>query len=138
MEILRIIILLSLIIFIVISQEPSIKASLDEKRKYMLGLMNTVRAQQNIGLGSLTLDATLNTVAQGHSADMIKRNFFSHTNPDGLGPGERARKVGFTARVGENIAMGQTLTQMHKNLMNSPGHFNNTINKDWTRTGVGI
>jgi hypothetical protein len=40
---------------------------------------------------------------------MHARHFFDHVNPDGLGPGERARRAGYAwTRVGENIAAGSS------------------------------
>ncbi len=98
--------------------------------------MNQVR--NGLGLPSLYLDSALNSIAQAHSADMVARNFFSHVNPSGLTPTNRATAAGFNYPVGENIAMATTLLAIHTSLMNSPGHYNNTIKSDWTRAGVGI
>lgn len=62
--------------------------------------MNNVRLNQNTGLVALYLDVALNGLAQGHSNDMVKRNFFDHINPDGLGPQQRATAAGFNYSVG--------------------------------------
>lgn len=104
----------------------------------MLSLMNQVRISQKLGLVSLYQDSALNSIAQAHSNDMVARNFFSHNNPDGLTPQQRAKNAGFNYSVGENIAMNVNLTAAHNSLMASPPHFANTITKDWTRAGVGI
>ena len=40
--------------------------------------------------------------------------------------------------VGENLAISSSLTRSHQQLKASKGHFNNSINKDWTRVGFGI
>ena len=37
----------------------------------------------------------LDYVARGHSLDMAKRGFFSHTNPDGNDPADRGDRIGF-------------------------------------------
>ncbi|MCY3022868.1 MAG: PKD domain-containing protein [Planctomycetota bacterium] len=58
----------------------------------------------------LVMNKNLLQAARAHSKDMNDRNFFAHTNPDGLGPGERAAAAGYTGGVGENIAMGTALT----------------------------
>ena len=66
------------------------------------------------GLGALTENIKLDTAARRHSEDMAIRNFFDHTNPDGIGPNERASAAGYPLRrpapgggyfygVGENI-----------------------------------
>ena len=134
----RLLLFIAALALVAICAEPPASAPLDDKRAYMLALMNSVRLNLNTGLVSLYLDGSLNTMAQGHSVDMVTRNFFSHTNPSGQTPQDRATAFGFTYPVGENIAYGPSLDTIHANLMASPGHYNNTINKDWTRAGVGI
>lgn len=119
-------------------QEPSSSADLAARRNYLLNLINQVRASQNLGLGPLYLDVALNGLAQAHSVDMVKRGFFSHTNPSGLNAQQRATAAGFNYSVGENIAYGQSLASVHLALMRSAPHFANTINANWTRVGVGI
>ena len=43
----------------------------------------------------LAMNDKLHQAASSHSADMIARDFFSHTNPDGQGPSERLAEVGY-------------------------------------------
>lgn len=81
-------------------QEPLYTDSLDTKRLYMISLMNSVRSQQSTGLAALYMDVALNGIAQAHSVDMVNRNFFSHVNPDGLSPQQRATAAGFRYSVG--------------------------------------
>src|SRR5215213_6461871 len=50
----------------------------------VLALVNQERAAA--GCGALAADDALAAVARGHSADMRDRDFFDHTNPDGLDP----------------------------------------------------
>lgn len=120
-------------------QEPDATADIDVRRNYVIGLINQVRDQQGTGLGPLYMDAALNEQAQKHSEDMVARNFFDHTNPDGQLPQDRATAANFTYGVSENIAHGySTLTKLHNALMNSPPHFSNTNKRYWTRAGVGI
>lgn len=84
------------------------------------------------------IDETLNKLARGHSADMIQRKYFDHFSPDGKGVGDRAKLIGFDYSVGENIAISGTVLEAHQSLMKSPGHYNNTINPEWTRCGFGF
>lgn len=84
------------------------------------------------------MDDDLNAIAQSHSEDMNKRNYFSHTSPEGLGPGERARKMNFTGSIGENIAQSNSLTEAHLGLERSASHLENSVSKSWSRVGVGI
>lgn len=50
------------------------------------------------GLSALVWDEQLARIARGHSQDMAEQDFFSHRNLEGEGPGERARRKGFTRR----------------------------------------
>lgn len=58
------------------------------------------------GCPALKLDNRLSRAAQGHASDMVRRHFFRHTNPDGLGPADRAAQQGWSGTVGEDIALG--------------------------------
>lgn len=103
----------------------------------VLELVNSERAK--IGLSALTLDSTLNAVATAHSKDMATRNFFSHTNPDGLSPFDRIKNAGVSYKTaGENIAMGQkSAEQVVNSWMNSEGHRKNILNASFTKMGLG-
>ena len=86
----------------------------------------------------MKLDDKLNLLAQNHSRDMVQRNFFNHRNPDGQGPGDRARAIGINQPIGENIAISFSLTQADKQLEESPGHFRNSVNPSYETVGFGI
>ena len=76
-------------------------------------LINEQR-QQN-GLSTLSSDSFLASIARGHSYDMSLRNFFEHTNPDGMDARARGEWAGYpcvrdyetyyTEGISENIAM---------------------------------
>lgn len=90
--------------------------------------------------GPLTMEPHLRCAARVHSKDMDDRNFFSHTNPDGEGPGQRIDKAqyGNYSTWGENIAAGSpnaagTMNQW----MGSDGHCANIMNPDFEHIGVG-
>lgn len=77
-----------------------------------LDLREGLHPQEASGLGPrppLAFHADLIAAARAHARDMHARHFFDHVNPDGLGPGERARRAGYAwTRVGENIAAGSS------------------------------
>lgn len=104
------------------------------------------------GLSTLQPEGTLDTIARGHSDDMLARNFFEHVNPDGLAASDRIaiqhrRLIGLT---GENIWMSSGLNPSEidklanemmygeKGWMNSPGHRANILRPEYTHLGVGI
>ncbi|WP_327302656.1 sigma-70 family RNA polymerase sigma factor [Streptomyces sp. NBC_01298] len=104
----------------------------------VISLVNSERAKA--GCGPLKEDAQLRTAAQGHSDDMARRDFFSHTNPDGADPGQRTTAAGYRwSTYGENIAMGQrTAAQVMDSWMKSQGHRENILNCSFKDIGVGI
>jgi len=103
----------------------------------VLLLVNQERA--NAGLPPLAINPELTRAARNHSQDMIDRNFFSHTNPDGNGPAQRAAAEGYpSSYVGENIAAGYWTPQAVMDAwMNSPGHRANILNANYTEIGIG-
>ncbi len=119
------------------------RANTGEMEAYMVTLVNKHR--KDAGLGSLSQDSTLSTIARGHAADMIKRKFFDHVNPSGEDPRARARAGGYAGWVRENIAYtiyslpGSVLVEMaDKDLMNSPGHRKNILDDTGQSVGIGI
>jgi stress response protein SCP2 len=98
---------------------------------------NAERARHRLGL--LTVDPRLAAAAQGHSADMVRRTFFAHENPDGAQVWDRAVAAGYTYRkVAENIAAGQpTAADVVRGWMESPGHRANILDGELTQIGVG-
>ncbi|AQS71182.1 CAP domain-containing protein [Streptomyces pactum] len=104
----------------------------------VVGLTN--RERTRAGLPALAVDTRLARAAQAHSADMVARDFYSHTDPDGGEPWDRAAAAGATRRtVGENIACGPRCpADVVEGWMNSPGHRANILKADFTHIGVGL
>jgi uncharacterized protein YkwD len=100
-------------------------------------LMNEHR--ESIGLSALVWDSRVAAVAAAHSQDMEDRDFFSHTNPDGEGPGDRLREADIDLRAwGENIAWGySTGSAVLGAWLASEGHRENIENGYFTHHGVG-
>jgi hypothetical protein len=48
------------------------------------------------GRSAMRWHPTLHAVARAHACDMAERDFFGHTDPDGVGPNLRARAAGYT------------------------------------------
>ena len=75
---------------------------------------------------------------------MVKRNFFSHVNPEGQGPQERLRKAGIATPLAENILSGAlTPEEAHDEFMNEPAddpynHRGNILNHAFRYVGIGI
>jgi len=101
-------------------------------------LANQERTANGCGV-MLALNDKLHQAAYDHSADMVARDFFSHTNPDGEGPSERLAEVGYVwSWWGENIAAGYVSPEdVMAGWMGSDGHRANILNCNFTEIGVG-
>jgi uncharacterized protein YkwD len=96
--------------------------------------------RSKVGASPLVLDSRIIDVAQNFAEDMYQRNYFSHTNPEGLSVADRLKKnqVPWTS-AGENIAWGQQSPREVMNAwMNSPGHRENLLNKSYKKIGIGL
>lgn len=128
----------------------------------IIQLTNAERAAE--GLPPLAHDPALDRIARAHSRDMLARGFFSHENPDGDGPTERAQKAGYPPGktvdgtemigVGENIGMmplgsvedigfvareaRSIASAQVRGWMDNRGHRSNILSEDYERIGVGV
>lgn len=114
-----------------------------EMESHLLKLVNQHRAQA--GLGALGANGQLADIARAHAEDMAKRGFFSHVNPDGLDPNDRARMAGWGGLVRENIGFSSnrgdglaTTEAVDVTLMNSPPHRATILNNVSAQVGIGI
>ena len=103
----------------------------------VLRLTNAERAAA--GCGPLHADSRLAAAAQGHSADMASRRYFSHITPEGTTPWDRAREAGYDTPSAENIAMGyRTPADVVVAWMRSQDHRQNILNCSSHALGVGF
>jgi uncharacterized protein YkwD len=126
------------------------------------------RERRRHGLPTLRWDDPLSGIAREHSRDMAKRNYFSHTSPEGNGFSYRYRKSGYACGItvnniiytgAENIfqnnlydrittvngvkyydwnSMEEIADSTVEGWMNSPGHRQNILTPHWQREGIGI
>ncbi|MFQ1001709.1 CAP domain-containing protein [Modestobacter sp. SSW1-42] len=102
----------------------------------VLALVNDARAAA--GCGPVGADGELAGVARAHSSDMRDRGYFSHTDPDGRSPFDRAAQAGVDARA-ENIARGQAdADAVVRAWLDSPGHRQNVLNCSYRTMGLGL
>ena len=100
-------------------------------------LVNQIREEN--GLEPFVYNETLAETARAHSQDMIDRNFFDHTNPDGKSPFDRMRDNGLSySMAAENIAAGYpSPEEVVEGWMNSDGHRANILG-GCEELGVGL
>jgi len=99
-------------------------------------LVNSIRVRS--GLKALTIDLRLQKLAIAHSVDMVKRSYFSHTNPEGQSSSDRLRNAGISFRkCSENISKNYPSSIFsHEGYMNSEGHRKNILG-DYKYIGIG-
>lgn len=112
--------------------------SIQQNFEYLMFLLTNQTRVSN-DLKPLVWAPELLESARLHSADMVARGFFGHTNPDGKEPYQRLETTGISfSATAENLAAGQfDPIHAHEALMNSPGHRRN-IFTDMLKLGVGI
>ena len=109
--------------------------SLDEMRALQLERINKER--KAAGRSTLELDDDLNEVAQIRAEEITE--YFDHDRPDGSDCFTLYEDYGFDSYRGENIAMGyRTVTAVMDGWMNSQGHKDNILNKNFKRVGLGL
>ncbi|QJW45446.1 serine protease [bacterium BFN5] len=100
-------------------------------------LLNQDRAAN--GLPALTLNSKLTSLADAYAADMIKRGYFSHYNPEGQSPFDRMNNAGISYRTaGENLAINTSVSAAETAFMKSSGHRANILNSSYTDVGIGV
>lgn len=93
-----------------------------------------------MGRHALRLHEKLGLAAHGHSVDMDKLGFFSHTSrvPGKEGMGDRMRLVGAkVAGLSENIAIARSARGAHDGWTHSSGHHRNILDASWRIVGIG-
>lgn len=97
------------------------------------------RTRRQAGMRELREHEGLREVALGHSRDMAENDFIGHTSPTTGTAADRIRAAGLpTGLVLENIGRGYGAQEIHRGLMESPGHRANLVNPDVTHVGIGV
>jgi uncharacterized protein YkwD len=111
----------------------------------LFAMANNVRCRH--GLPAFLKDERCRDAARAHSADMLNRHYFSHTDPEGRSVKERLPANSAIRTWGENIWTGcgydprqiQHLAEaIMSGWMNSPGHRSNILSPEYTHLGVGV
>lgn len=110
-----------------------------------LCLLNAERRQRR--LPPLRLNGRLSRAASVHSADMVRRDYFSHESLSGASFVDRIRRTGYLSGprawlVGENLAWGSgdraSAAAIVRAWMGSPGHRSNILQRRFREIGIGV
>ncbi len=112
------------------------QAGIDSYAQAVFAQVNQERAKA--GLSALKLDSSLSRMALDKAKDMATNKYFDHTSPTYGSPFDMMKTYGISyTYAGENIAMGQRNAQeVMKDWMNSPGHRQNILGKNYDTIGV--
>jgi uncharacterized protein YkwD len=123
---------------------PPAAAQADDVQSRILALVNEARARPRrcgseffAATRPLRLNATLQTVAAAHAADMARQNYFDHVGRDGSHVEDRASSSGYRwRRIGENIAAAHTRAETAmQDWLGSAEHCANVMSPDYTEMG---
>jgi uncharacterized protein YkwD len=121
------------------------EASIKTLRNATRCLLNRKRAAH--GLGRTSGNGNLTSAATGHSRDMVRNRFFSHTSRNGDDLGDRVRESGYLRgssgwSLGEVIAWGSgtsaTPASRVRAWMRSSGHRSVILSGRFRDIGVGL
>jgi uncharacterized protein YkwD len=104
------------------------------------------RERRAHGLSPLRENTRLRRAAKGHSGDMVAQGYFAHDSLSGAGMADRILGTGYARgqgwSLGENIAWGTgslaTAAEIQRAWMNSPGHRDNILRREFREIGIGI
>ena len=104
--------------------------------------INRERSSRN--LDPLAVDPVLMELARDHAKDMIERNYFSHTTPEGKTFKMRLQEKGIALNwTGENFYAtaspeDKVVEVTMQWLMGDPSHRRNILNASYGKVGVGV
>ena len=93
-------------------------------------LVNGTREDR--GLDRLDVRGHLNAVALEQAQRMARRGVLFHN------PNLADQMIGNWRWVGENVGFGPSVSSINTALVNSPGHYANMVNPDFTHVGIGV
>lgn len=109
----------------------------------LLSIINHDRSDH--GLQPLRLGGRLDRAALGHSLDMARHGYFSHTGLDGSSPFQRLARAGVAYNLaGENLGYDSgagklsMLRAIDRAMLRSPDHRANLLQPAYRRVGIGI
>jgi len=116
----------------------------------VLGIISSVTSEELIeltnqtrlenGLPELTLNQTLVKAATQKAADMIARNYWAHTSPDGRTPWSFFKNVNYKyLYAGENLARDfLDSTSVLEAWLDSPTHRDNLLSSRYNDVGIAV
>ncbi len=102
----------------------------------LVDMTNQVRVDEN--KTPLVVNKKLEFAAELKASDMVSKNYFAHTSPEGISPWYWFKKAGYSfSYAGENLAVGfEQSEDVNNGWLNSPTHKANIIDEHFTEIGI--
>lgn len=103
-------------------------------------LADTNQVRQGEGLAPLNLSTQLSEAAYLKAQDMLDKQYWAHTSPDGVQPWQWFSTVGYRYSVaGENLARNFSSSEAAiQAWMNSPAHRENILKSEYQDVGFSV
>ena len=127
-----------------ISTPPPLRIEKENESSYLTkaGVIKWTNSQRaKYGLPALKENFSLDESAEDKVQDMFQSQYFAHESPEGLSVSDLAENVGYEfIAIGENLALGnfQNDEALVQAWMDSPGHRENILNKNYQEIGVSV
>jgi hypothetical protein len=108
---------------------PAGAGTADDEAQFV-SMINSLRASK--GLAPLQVDAELTSIARRWAGSMADAGNISH-NPNFAGWVTQD-----WVKLGENVGVGPDVPGLHQAFVNSPSHYRNLVDGEFTRIGVGV
>jgi hypothetical protein len=110
----------------------------DITKTALVELVNQTR--QGEGLQTLTENQKLDQAAQLKAEDMVQKQYFSHTSPEGVTPWYWFSKIGYNYKyAGENLAIGFfDSKEVYNAWLDSSSHKANLLNSNYKEVGTAV
>lgn len=103
-------------------------------------LEKTNQERKKLGLAELSLNKELNQAALAKAQDMFNDQYWAHVAPDGKQAWDFIKEANYVYKyAGENLARDfNTSDEVVEAWMNSPSHYENIANEDFTQMGLAV
>ena len=108
---------------------PASAGTADDEAQFV-SMINSLRAQK--GLPALQVDAELTAIARSWAGSMAQAGDISHN------PNFASWVSQDWVKLGENVGVGPDVAGLHQAFVNSPSHYRNLVDGEFTRVGVGV
>jgi hypothetical protein len=124
--------------YLALRSEQILGDNSDITANQLLGQTNTARTRD--GLSPLNDNQALAMAAQAKADDMLAKDYWSHTAPDGTTPWDWIKQTGYQyTEAGENLARGfDTTAGIVRAWLESPSHRANLLDAGYTEVGFAV